>query len=199
MSVAISAFRLSSGSGRAAHGLGATHSQALESIYIIFRVEGRHAFKLQGCEGFSRAQSVIGQPIVFIESEVMYGDKGEFLTANTPSPSRRGSEKRRERCHHRFLVKSAGACCFERCRRSPGRIEHQHRSDRPPNHSTMDYDLIVSSVKKTNRLVIVEEGWPFAELAPRSLMKLLQEHLIIWMRLWKEYTGRRAASLRSRP
>jgi pyruvate dehydrogenase E1 component beta subunit len=26
----------------------------------------------------------------------------------------------------------------------------------------MDYDLIVSSVKKTNRLVIVEEGWPFA-------------------------------------
>jgi pyruvate dehydrogenase E1 component beta subunit len=26
----------------------------------------------------------------------------------------------------------------------------------------MDYDLVVSSVKKTNRLVIVEEGWPFA-------------------------------------
>jgi len=31
----------------------------------------------------------------------------------------------------------------------------------------MDYDLIVESVKKTNRLVIVEEGWPFAGSAHR--------------------------------
>jgi pyruvate dehydrogenase E1 component beta subunit len=32
----------------------------------------------------------------------------------------------------------------------------------PRTIKPMDYDLIVESVKKTNRLVIVEEGWPFA-------------------------------------
>jgi pyruvate dehydrogenase E1 component beta subunit len=29
----------------------------------------------------------------------------------------------------------------------------------------MDYDAIINSVKKTNRLVVLEEAWPFASVA----------------------------------
>jgi pyruvate dehydrogenase E1 component beta subunit len=34
----------------------------------------------------------------------------------------------------------------------------------------MDYDTILTSVKKTNRLVVLEEAWPFASVASRLLI-----------------------------
>jgi pyruvate dehydrogenase E1 component beta subunit len=34
----------------------------------------------------------------------------------------------------------------------------------------MDYDTILTSVKKTNRLVVLEEAWPFASVALRLLI-----------------------------
>jgi pyruvate dehydrogenase E1 component beta subunit len=102
-------------------------------------------------------------PIVFIESEVMYGDKGEIPDGEYTIPIGVGEVKKEGKdvtivswskvlAH---VVLSAVDVLQEELNISIEVIDP--RTIRP-----MDYDLIVSSVKKTNRLVIVEEGWPFA-------------------------------------
>jgi pyruvate dehydrogenase E1 component beta subunit len=43
----------------------------------------------------------------------------------------------------------------------------------------LDYDTILTSVKKTNRLVVLEEAWPFASVASELLIWYSKKHLII--------------------
>src|SRR3990170_2390286 len=67
------------GPGGAAHGLGATHSQSLESIYA--HIPGLKVVMPSTCKdakGLLKTSIRDDNPIVFIESEVMYGDKGEI-------------------------------------------------------------------------------------------------------------------------
>jgi len=44
----------------------------------------------------------------------------------------------------------------------------------------MDYDAIINSVKKTNRLVVLEEAWPFASVASELPIWFKKELSIIW-------------------
>ena len=44
----------------------------------------------------------------------------------------------------------------------------------------MDHDAILTSVKKTNRLVILEEAWPFASVSSEITYRSTRtKHLII--------------------
>jgi pyruvate dehydrogenase E1 component beta subunit len=152
------------GPGGAAHGLGATHSQALESIYS--HIPGLKVVMPSTCKdakGLLKSAIRDDNPIVFIESEVMYGDKGEIPDGEYTIPIGVGEVKKEGRdvtivswskilAH---VVLKAVDVLQEELNISIEVIDP--RTIRP-----MDYDLIVSSVKKTNRLIIVEEGWPFA-------------------------------------
>src|ERR1039458_4979409 len=44
----------------------------------------------------------------------------------------------------------------------------------------LDTETIVASVKKTNRLVTVEEGWPFAGIGAEIAMRII-EHAFDWL------------------
>jgi pyruvate dehydrogenase E1 component beta subunit len=44
----------------------------------------------------------------------------------------------------------------------------------------LDTETIVASVKKTNRLVTVEEGWPFAGIGAEIAMQII-EHAFDWL------------------
>ncbi len=152
------------GPGGAAHGLAATHSQALESVYAHF--PGLKVVMPSTCKdakGLLKASIRDDNPIVFIESEVMYGDKGEIPDGEYTIPLGVGEVKREGKdltivswsktlAH---VVLKAMAVLQEELNISIEVIDP--RTIRP-----MDYDVIVNSVKKTNRLVVVEEGWPFA-------------------------------------
>jgi len=102
-------------------------------------------------------------PVIFIESEVMYGDKEEIPDGEYTIPLGQGEVKREgsdvtlvswSKILARVVLPSA-----EKLEQELGvSIEVID----PRTIKPMDYDLIVDSVKKTNRLVIVEEGWPFA-------------------------------------
>jgi pyruvate dehydrogenase E1 component beta subunit len=152
------------GPGGAAHGLAATHSQALESIYAHF--PGLKVVMPSTCKdakGLLKTSIRDDNPIVFIESEVMYGDKGEIPDGEYTIPIGVGEVKKEGKdltivswskilAH---VVLKAVDVLQEELNVSIEIIDP--RTIRP-----MDYDLIVNSVKKTNRLVIVEEGWPFA-------------------------------------
>lgn len=152
------------GPGGAAHGLAATHSQALESIYA--HIAGLKVVMPSTCKdakGLLKSAIRDDNPIIFIESEVMYGDKGEIPDEEYTIPIGVGEIKKQGAdvtlvSWSKVLARVVGKA-VEKIEEEMGiSIEVID----PRTIKPMDYDLIVASVQKTNRLVIVEEGWPFA-------------------------------------
>jgi pyruvate dehydrogenase E1 component beta subunit len=145
--------------------LGATHSQAFENWFantpglkVVIPSNPKDA------KGLLKAAIQDPDPVIFMESEQMYGDKGEVPEGEYTIPLgvanviRNGSD---------VTVVSFGKILKEASKAadtlSAQGIELEVidlRTIRP-----LDMDTIISSVKKTNRLVILEESWPFGSIA----------------------------------
>ena len=103
-------------------------------------------------------------PVIFMESELMYGDKGEVPTEEYLIPfgvadiKRAGTEVTIVSFGKIMKVALAAAIELEKEGISAEVIDL--RCVRP-----IDYVTVVESVKKTNRLVIVEEAWPLAAIS----------------------------------
>jgi pyruvate dehydrogenase E1 component beta subunit len=103
-------------------------------------------------------------PVIFMESESMYGDKGEVPTEEYLIPI--GSAKVVKMGTDVTLVsfgkmmKVAYAAADEMAKNNVSVEVIDLRSVRP-----IDYKTIVESVKKTNRLVVLEEAWPLASIS----------------------------------
>ena len=103
-------------------------------------------------------------PVIFMESEQMYGDKGEIpegeyiLPIGVADIKREGSDVTIVSFGKIMKVALAAAKELEKENISAEVIDL--RSVRP-----IDYATVINSVKKTNRLVIVEEAWPLASIS----------------------------------
>ncbi len=103
-------------------------------------------------------------PVIFMESELMYGDKGEVPTEEYLIPigaadiKRSGTDVTLVSFGKIMKVTLAAAQELEKEGISAEVIDL--RSVRP-----IDYATVVESVKKTNRLVIIEEAWPLAAIS----------------------------------
>lgn len=103
-------------------------------------------------------------PVIFMESELMYGDKGEVPAEEYLIPfgvadiKRAGSDVTIVSFGKIMKVALAAAIELEKEGISAEVIDL--RCVRP-----IDYATVVESVKKTNRLVIVEEAWPLAAIS----------------------------------
>ncbi|MFN8887312.1 MAG: pyruvate dehydrogenase complex E1 component subunit beta [Cyclobacteriaceae bacterium] len=103
-------------------------------------------------------------PVIFMESELMYGDKGEVPTEEYLIPfgvadiKRSGTDVTIVSFGKSMKVVWAAAAELETEGISVEVVDL--RSVRP-----IDYATVVESVKKTNRLVIVEEAWPLAAIS----------------------------------
>ncbi len=103
-------------------------------------------------------------PVIFMESEVMYGDKGEVPEGEYLIPL--GSAEVKKEGTDVTLVsfgkfmKVALQTAEEAAKDNISVEVIDLRSVRP-----IDYDTVVQSVKKTNRLVIIEEAWPLAAIS----------------------------------
>lgn len=103
-------------------------------------------------------------PVIFMESELMYGDKGEVPEEEYLLPIGKAHVAREG--HDVTLVsfgkmmKVVHEAADELQKRDISAEVINLRSVRP-----LDYATIVESVKKTNRLVVVEEAWPLASIA----------------------------------
>ena len=145
--------------------LGAQHSQAFESWYA--NCPGLKVVcpsNPYDAKGLLKAAIRDNDPVVFMESEQMYGDKGEvpegeyIIPIGVADVVREGS--------HVTLV-SFGKI-MKKVKEAADLLAEEGieadvidlRTVRP-----IDYETIISSVKKTNRLVIVEEAWPLASLS----------------------------------
>ena len=103
-------------------------------------------------------------PVIFMESELMYGDKGEvpeeeyLLPIGQAHITREGSDV--TLVSFGKMMKVAHEAAQEMAKDGVQAEVIDLRTVRP-----IDYSTIVQSVKKTNRLVIVEEAWPLASIS----------------------------------
>lgn len=103
-------------------------------------------------------------PVIFMESELMYGDKGQvpeeeyLLPIGIADVKRAGTDVTIISFGKILKVALAAANELEKEGISAEVIDL--RSVRP-----IDFPAIVESVKKTNRIVVVEEAWPLASIS----------------------------------
>lgn len=103
-------------------------------------------------------------PVIFMESEQMYGDKGEVPEEEYTIPigvaeiKRPGKDVTLVSFGKMMKVALAAADALQKENISAEVIDL--RTVRP-----IDYKTIVESVKKTNRLVVIEEAWPLASIS----------------------------------
>ena len=145
--------------------LAATHSQAFESWYA--NTPGLKVIVPSNpydAKGLLKSAIRDDDPVIFMESEQMYGDKGEVPEGEYTIPigvaeiKREGSDV--TIVSFGKIIKEAYKAADELEKEGISCEVIDLRTVRP-----MDHDTILKSVKKTNRLVILEEAWPFGNVA----------------------------------
>ena len=143
--------------------LAATHSQAFESWYAncpgLKVVVPSNPYDTKG---LLKAAIRDDDPVIFMESEQMYGDKGEVPEGEYVLPIGVADVKREGTdvtiVSFGKIIKEAFKAADELENISCEIIDL--RTVRP-----LDINTILKSVKKTNRLVILEEAWPFGNVS----------------------------------
>lgn len=152
------------GAGGAGGALGAQHSQSLEAQYA--HVPGLKLMMPStpyDAKGMLKTAIRDPDPVIFIEGEILYGLQGEVPEEEYTIPMGKGD------------IKREGADCtliawsrmVHVCKQAADKLAEQGidveiidlRSLRP-----FDKDILRESVKKTNRAVVVEEGWPWVSV-----------------------------------
>ena len=145
--------------------LAATHSQAFESWFantpgLKVVVPSNPA----DAKGLLKSAIRDDDPVIFMESEQMYGDKGEvpegeyLIPLGVADIKRKGSDV--TIVSFGKIIKEAYTAADELAKEGIECEIIDLRTVRPMDHKT-----ILDSVKKTNRLVILEEAWPFGNVA----------------------------------
>jgi pyruvate dehydrogenase E1 component beta subunit len=149
------------GPGGAGHQLAATHSQALESWFC--HIPGLKVVTPStpaDAKGLLKSSIRDNNTVIFIESEVLYGLKGEVPDGEYTIPLGVAEIKRPGNdvtlVAHAKMVHVALEAAEELENEGIDAEVIDPRTLRP-----LDTETILQSIRKTNRAVIVEEGWPF--------------------------------------
>ena len=119
-------------------------------------------------KGLLKAAIRSEDPVVFLENELLYGqhfDVPELDDYVLPIGKARIVARGQGRDHRQLFDRRrrrARSC------RGTGRRGHRCRGDRPAHAAPARQADGAESLSKTNRLVVVEEGWPTCSIARRS-------------------------------
>ncbi len=164
------------GPGGAALQLAAQHSQAFESWYAhIPGLKVVAPATPYDAKGLLKSAIRDENPVVFLEGEMLYNTKGDVPEDEYTVPLGSADVKREGTdvtliCHSKTVAVAHKAA---------DRLSEEHdlsveivdlRSIRP-----LDVEAIVRSVTKTNRCVIVEEGWPFCGIGAQVVDEIQRE------------------------
>lgn len=145
--------------------LGATHSQAFESWFA--NCPGLKVIVPSNpydAKGLLKSAIRDNDPVIFMESEQMYGDKMEIpedeylIPIGVADIKKPGSDVTIVSFGKIMKVALQAAAELEKEGINAEVIDL--RTVRP-----LDYETVINSVKKTNRLVLLIEEWPFASIA----------------------------------
>ena len=155
--------------------LGATHSQAFESWYA--NCPGLKVIVPSNpydAKGLLKSAIRDNDPVIFMESEQMYGDKGEVPEGEYTLPLGVADIKRSGKdvtlVTYGKMLKEAFKASEELIKEGIDTEIIDLRTIRP-----MDCETIFESVKKTNRLVILEESWPFGNISTEITYQVQNE------------------------
>jgi len=160
--------------------LGATHSQAFENWFA--NTPGLKVVipsNPYDAKGLLKAAIRDNDPVIFMESEQMYGDKMEIPEGEYIIPLGVADIKREG---NDVTIVSFGKIIKE-AYKAADVLEKEGisveiidlRTVRP-----MDFEAIFTSVKKTNRLVVLEEAWPFASISSEITFQV-QENIFDYL------------------
>ena len=155
--------------------LAATHSQAFDSWYA--NCPGLKVIVPSNpydAKGLLKSAIRDNDPVIFMESEQMYGDKGEVPEGEYTLPIGVADVKRVGKdvtiVSFGKILKEAIKAAEELAKENIDCEVIDLRTIRP-----MDYKTIFESVKKTNRLVILEESWPFGNISTEITYQVQSE------------------------
>jgi pyruvate dehydrogenase E1 component beta subunit len=155
--------------------LGAQHSSAFESWYA--NMPGLKVISVSNpydAKGLLKSAIRDNDPVVFMESEVMYGDMGHVPEEEYLIPIGKADIKRAGNdvtiVSYNKMMKVALGAAEELQKEGISAEVIDLRTIRP-----LDWHTIVESVKKTNRLLIVEEQWPFASISSEISYRVQKE------------------------
>ena len=155
--------------------LGAQHSTAFEAMYA--NIPGLKVISVSNpydAKGLLKSAIRDDDPIVFMESEVMYGEKGDVPEGEYLLPIGKAFIKRVGKdvtiVSFNKMMKVALGAAEELAKEGIEAEVIDLATIRP-----MDWFTILESVKKTNRLVIVEEQWPFASVSSEISYRIQKE------------------------
>lgn len=150
------------GPGGSAYQVSSQHSQALESCYAYFPgLKVVMPSTPADAKGLLKAAIRDDDPVIFIEQERMYGIKGEVPDNQDFTIPLGVAEVKREGGDATIVARSLMVTA---ALKAAEELEKQGISCEvvdPRTIRPLDIDTIVESVKKTNRVVVVEESHPF--------------------------------------
>jgi pyruvate dehydrogenase E1 component beta subunit len=159
----------------AAGQLAQQHSQTFESwlgncpgLKVISTIDPRDA------KGLIKSAIRDNDPVCMMESEVMYGHLGEVPDEEYLIPIGKAEIKKAGTditiVSYNKMMEIAKVAALELEKEGISAEVIDLRTIRP-----LDYETIINSVKKTNRLVIVDESWPFAGISSEIAYKIQRE------------------------
>ncbi len=155
--------------------LGAQHSTAFESMYA--NIPGLKVISVSNpydAKGLLKSAIRDDDPVMFMECEVMYGEKGDVPEEEYLLPIGKAFIKRAGKdvtiVSFNKMMKVALSAAEELAKEGIEAEVIDLATIRP-----LDWFTILESVKKTNRLVIVEEQWPFASVSSEITYRIQKE------------------------
>jgi len=156
--------------------LGAQHSTAFESLYAnipgLKVVSPSNGYDAKGL--LKQAIRYEEDPVIFMEGEVTYGDKSDVPTEEYYIELGKADVKKAGRdvtivSFNKMMKVALGAA---------GELEKENISAEVVDLRTirpLDWKTVLESVKKTNRLVIIEEQWPFGSVSSELAYQIQKE------------------------
>src|ERR1044071_1826954 len=156
--------------------LGAQHSTAFEALYAnipgLKVVSPSNGYDAKGL--LQQAIRYEEDPVCFMQSEVSYGDKSEVPEEEYYIEIGKADIKKQGRdvtiVSYNKMMKVALSAAAELEKENINAEVIDLRSIRP-----LDWKTVLESIKKTNRLVIVEEQWPFASVSSELTYQIQKE------------------------
>ncbi|HXV52128.1 MAG TPA: alpha-ketoacid dehydrogenase subunit beta [Solirubrobacterales bacterium] len=148
--------------GGGGHQLGPTHSHSFEAMFLQIPglLVASPSTPADG-KGLLKAAIRDDNPVIFIEHESLYGVRGEVPDADDHVVNFGEAVVRREGADVTIVGILRMAHTAEQAATT---LAHEHGIEAevidPRTLRPLDLDTILDSVRKTNRLVVVEEGWP---------------------------------------
>lgn len=162
------------GNGQAGQ-LAATHSQSFEAFYA--HVPGLKVITPSNpadAKGLLKSAIRDDDPVIFLESEKMFGDKGEVPEGEYLIPIGKADVVRKGDdvtiVSFGKIIKVAHEAADELAKDGIRCEVIDLRTIRP-----FDVKTVVESVKKTNRCVIVEESWPYASISSEIAYRIQKD------------------------